>query len=484
MPSRSHRASGHTRDRKKGAGKKQGAPRIDESLVERFEARRRIEELLQDDSDEEDVGRRAGALAKDALAISPQAPAILLELALGAEPEAANLALLLLGETDPQLVEPSLQALLAREDLSHEDQLRLLTVKTLLYEDPESVIEELGRHGDPLDLLAEMTGQFWDRLSPAETAILWIEQYAELDDEDKCAVLALFMQIARRDSLVIARIEALSGQPQVDRLLAERLADFAYPEAVEILQELARSTDTGVRLAAETSLRALRSSHPDLGPPPPTPALLGGGEPYEAYVAQDPLAGQFSVICSRRDPDGRIAFCVALIDAYDQGLLDIWGNAGFSKSDFEKTVEDFNDPEEEDAAFFYEPADPDFVLFLLREAEELSRRRHYDLPAAHRLWRELYTPELPVKGSYDVVFGRECSECDEPIRPHRLTDDGGPIDWVFSDFAVCADCLAVKTQCALCGAPIVLEEATALYNVQEQKVDLICAPCLRRDESG
>lgn len=330
-------------------------------------------------------------LARRAASVSPDATAILLEIAVASEGALANLALLVLGELDHDEVDGLIDARLARAGVAEEEMLRLLTAKTFVHDDPEAVLGDLAAHGDPLEVLSRITGRFWDLLSPAEMAVMWIERFAPLPPEEKIPVLEMFAQISRADFPMIARVEAGAGSAEVDRFLAEAMKDFPSGDALAALKELALSPDVAARLAAEASLAALHESHPDLLADAGGGALACDGPLHGGYRATDPVSGQQGVVLARRDlSDQTLVFCVALLDPAEQGFLDLWGNAGFSDDEFAQMMDSLNAPEEEASAWVYRREDPEALLGLLRQAEAATRAAHKSLPPGFNLWSAIW----------------------------------------------------------------------------------------------
>ncbi|MCH8859387.1 MAG: hypothetical protein IID54_07415, partial [Proteobacteria bacterium] len=260
--------------------------------------------------------------------------------------------------------------------------------------------------------------------------------------------------------------------------VAEGLKDFAYPQAVGILERLGQSSDMGIRLAAEESLGILRASLPDLSSGDDLAFPLGQGVFHKAYVSHDPLCGQYSVIYSRRAEDGSIRFCTALIDTWDTGLKDMWGNVCASDEAFEELVASLDmsiQDEEEEAEFRYEAAKPEFALFLLRRAEALTLDRGYDFPKHHALWGQLYSEE-PDPPSFNIAFGLECLECRRSIQMSDA-DAGEMPSLIVEEFAVCGECLREKMHCANCGGLVDGTYPRAIPDFEARRVDLFCGAC-------
>jgi len=464
-------------------GPKRG-PRVDDSLVQRHQARSKIEALLRRNMGQRFREKALASLANRILAVSPAAQAILLDMYLDNDNELGHMALLVLAETPQEETLRRVDEHLDRGHLSQQDALRLMMVKTFIKDDPDQILQELSRHGDPNEVLGRMAGEMWKKLEPEEAAMLWLEQYGALEPQDRIALLSLFLEAPCRGLLGVARIEARSDNADIQRLLAERLADFPYPETVPVLEQLCQSANMGVRLAAEHSLGALRSNLPDLFSAEQRGASFGQGQFYEAYVARDPLSGQYSVIYSQKAADGSIGFCVALIDTWDQGLMDIWGNVGFSPREFHDLIESFGPASQtDDKDFRYEPAEKDFALQLLRGAEALSSLRGYELPTEMPLWSDLYAAEPAPSGPSSVAFGLQCLECGAAIRrPRSAQEKNAPL--IFGDFALCGACLKRKTCCAACGKKVKRADAAIVANLDSARADLFCRDCFERSDRG
>ena len=315
-----------------------GAPRIDDSLVDRHETRRTIETILRrrvQSVDEAEVKRVAGEISR----LSPQAEEALLDIYLADPGELGHSALLILSEMPHEEADRRLDALLARRGVGDRELTQLLTAKAFLQGVPEDAFHALAQHGDPQELMMRITGQMWENFTPEEAAALWIEQFAALEPHERATVLDLFLQKPCPSLLGIARVEARSGDREIELQVAERLADFPYPGAVALLEELGRTPHIDARLAADHSLEVLRQKAPELASIDPNGDWnLGGGRFYRAYVMEDPRDGQFIVIYSREASDGSIRFCTALIDSWDRGLVDMWGGVNHTQEEFEDVV--------------------------------------------------------------------------------------------------------------------------------------------------
>ncbi|MCX7017097.1 MAG: hypothetical protein NTW86_31800 [Candidatus Sumerlaeota bacterium] len=516
----------------------QRALRIDDSLVERHEARRTIETVLRrrvQSVDDAEVKR----VAREIRRLSPQAEETLLDIYLADPGELGHSALLMLSEMPHEKADRRLDALLARRGMSDKELTQLLTAKAFLQGVPEDAFHVLAQHGDPQELMLRITGQMWEKFSAEEAAALWIEQFAKLEPGERATVLDLFLQKPCPSLLGIARVEARSGDRAIELQIAERLADFPYPGAVALLEELGRSPHIDARLAADHSLAALRRKAPELASIDPKGDWnLGGGQFYEAYTMEDPLEGQFIVIYSRQAADGLIRFCSALIDSWDRGLVDMWGGVNHSKEEFQdvaygggmkagaddadepavdaeegppedgeaiddkelaealsflqraakgKAGEDrkdsrdfaFEDAEDDEVPLahsdFVEAA-PEYVVFLLRAAEDLSRRRGYPLPLTWRVWRDLYAAEPVSHEDFAVKFGKTCAGCGNDVRPGtKKSRKSAPA--VFDSVVLCPSCLAAKNRCADCGRKIDPMKAMTMVDRVEERVEFFCDRC-------
>lgn len=361
--------------------------RIDDSLARRAEQRLLIHETLTQ-ALAQNPKPSVRDLARRCLVISSEAPAFLVDLSISSDESAATLALLVLGEIDASIAEPLIEKKQSFGTLSEEQLLRLLAAKTLLRNEPESVMRELEKHGDPIEILSQITGRFWSLLSPAEMTLFWVEKYASLPPEEKLPLLEMFTAVARRDFPAIARIEAGSGAIEVDRFIAEALQDFPEEHSLRALERLLLSADAETRVQAERSLHAIHQSHPDL-PPPPDEDLFRVSSYYKAFVATDGQSDQQSVVLACRSAAGSIVFCIVLVDVH-QGVIDLWGNAGFTDFEFEDLLETINANQKNGAGNAYKKVKPQKAIAILQEAEELSYSHKAALPTGFNLWRRLW----------------------------------------------------------------------------------------------
>ncbi len=366
-------------------------PRIDDSLAVRYEQRLAIEGLLRDALKPNATPPQLALLRQRAQAISKNAPEILLDLALHAAQDISNLALLLLAEVEDPAIDEQIEARLARLGLTEDEQLRLLAIKAFVHGDASGVMDQLKDMGEPMELLSKASGQFWSQLSPAEMVVLWIQRMASLQVEEKLAMLETFARVARESFPALGRIEAGAGDESIDRFFAQALSEFPTPESLSVLRRLSASADPATRSFAESSIAQLLAGRPDLQPLHAENDPLAGGELYEGYLASDPISSQQGVILSRRSSHG-ISFCVALIDLPDHGILDLWGNTGFSAQEFRDLIRSLN-PFDENAvdAWTYCPAPAESVLALLRKADDVLRGKSMqNLPPGFQLWSALW----------------------------------------------------------------------------------------------
>jgi len=220
--------------------------------------------------------------------------------------------------------------------------------------------------------------------------VTWVQKFARLTPEEKLPVMEMLSRVARDDFPAIARLEAGSGSAEIDRFLAEALGQCPDSESLRVLEHLSESVDTPTRLAAEHSLQQLHASHPDLLAEQAAESMGVLGPYFGAYQARDDVTGQLGVVLARLLQPKSIVFCIALIDLKGQGIVDLWGNAGFSPDEFANLLQTLNAPEEQENAWIYRPADPAEVASLLRQAEQTTRLQQMTLPPGFNLWSHLW----------------------------------------------------------------------------------------------
>jgi len=79
-----------------------------------------------------------------------------------------------------------------------------------------------------------------------------------------------------------------------------------------------------------------------------------------------------------------------LIDEAESGIVDLWGNTGFTQEEFKTLVRTLSGPNDDPQTWKYEPADVDGVLRLLRKSEAVARQSGSGLPPGLNLWRQLW----------------------------------------------------------------------------------------------
>jgi len=446
--------------------------KIDDSLVQRYALREKIltalcQHLQKTKPQTRDALQR---LKRRLLRTSSRAPEMLLEIMLTERKPESNLALLLLEQMESAAVKRRMQELFRDPKLTERQRAKLATLKALQEEQEETSLGEISVHDSVIGNLLEITELIWSNLEDEEIGLLWLEDYFHLPIEEKWALVRFFLDRGQRFYLPIIRLELATQDSEGVKYILEKLRNFVYPETVILLEQWAEHSEVAVRICAQSVLatvrKALRKRQDEISARPAYSF-------YKAYVGEDALAGQFGVVYAVRSDAGFIKFCSVLIDTWDRGIVDCWGDVGKKAKEFASIVRALDKEIEQ---FSYEKVESKYALYLLHEGMRLTTKRGYALPNEFRVWQPLIEQQPYQPCNYGVTFGLACLECGNWIRFEQEKESV----WVLGQVALCATCVSQKSQCEHCGGRLVVAEAYALVNPSSDHVEVICKRCFSR----
>lgn len=446
--------------------------KIDDSLVQRYALREKILTALCQhlQKTKPQTGDALQRLKRHLLRTSSRAPEMLLEIMLTERKSESNLALLLLEQMESAAVKRRMQELFRDPKLTERQRAKLATLKALQEEQEETSLGEISVHDSVIGNLLEITELIWSNLEDEEIGLLWLEDYFHLPIEEKWALVRFFLDRGERFYLPIIRLELATQDSEGVKYILEKLRNFVYPETVILLEQWAEHSEVAVRLCAQsvvaTVRKALRKRQQEISARPAYSF-------YKAYVGEDALAGQFGVVYAVRSDAGFIKFCSVLIDTWDRGIVDCWGDVGKKAKEFASIVRALDKEIEQ---FSYEKVESKYALYLLHEGMRLATKRGYALPNEFRVWQPLIEQQPYRPCNYGVTFGLECLECGQWIRFEQEKESV----WVFGQVALCAVCVGKKSECEHCGGRLTVAEAYALVNPSSDHVEVICKRCFSR----
>jgi len=300
-----------------------------------------------------------------------------------------------------------------------------------------------------------------DSVEPEEVGLLWLWSTRMIVPSIRAALLESLMATRSPRALAAAWVELAEGEPEVLLRLTRALAKRPEVEAGELLQQLAEHPELAVRIEADQRLRA----RPALGTKDPRPIF------QKAVLHESPSTGYHVVVFGARKPRGRCGVVSAILDSWDSGLVDCWGQNRLF-------------PEDLDVVFLCggrlapasapKPLDGRKAAGWLVEGEELTRRRGDPIPVQWPIWRHLLRAVPDPVPPRDVVFGLVCQQCRRPI---RREDETGEIPLVLGTVAICPTCLAAPRPCAGCESPLQPRSAHAITHPESPRVDFYCDAC-------
>lgn len=448
--------------------------RVDDTLVRSYEVRQQILKTIS--------AHQAGGLTVEdsrALAADIQqqgAPAIQAVIdCLFDDPNVQRIALMLLTEIDDPVLIEKIQAMLQRPHLPEQVRAALLAVEAL-HGDVSRPEEDLAPPPDvSVDSLLELYEGFLEGLEMEELAVMWGENFADEAAEDRLALLELLMQSAHPKMLGVARLEIAKGDIKILQFLAEHLGQYEDPLAARLLEDMLVHPDLVVRTLAEQSLVQLKRRsvsraerwHEKV---PARPRF------YRAHLAADERTGHYSLVYAVKMPDDTIKFFVVLLERWDRGIVDCWGNARCTPEQFAELLRsmtaDFADLRQKRIT-------KGTALTYLERAMELNVRRNHPLPLELSVWMHLIENQR-FRSDPDVpAFGVDCSYCRNPIRTGPRTP---PL--VLDDLVVCPKCSKRKLKCPVCEGATTFSECLLIREDSDDPIGLRCPHCFQSIDAG
>jgi len=440
--------------------------KIDEILIQRNRKREKIRNLLYRYVEEQIPITELPDLEREISVQNQETQQLLFDIMMDEKGEVSNLALLILSENPTPRISHIIEKHLDLPHITGQQRSRLRAL-LVLHPDEYKKKESPGTHhkmGEILDFI----DNFWQMMNPEDIGQIWIDEYHNTPARNKISLLGALFASGSTNYLPIYSVELGSPQVTVSRFVAESLGEMDSEEALRLLKTFPEPRHTGTRLAVEESLKTLRRKKRN-------GELAPGREKdnipfFKAYVAEEDSTGFISVIFSRKTMQGSIRFLFALIDRWDRGIINCYGDEAGNTDDFYEMVELLNF---QSSMIHYSESKKSYALWLLQEAEKLTLERGYHLLPDYLLWRRLIRDERKVSTRYPVRFGLSCCECGTPIRTVRDEIDA----WIIHDIALCPDCIKKKTHCESCRSPLDPQKAYALARSDMAHITVICENC-------
>lgn len=421
--------------------------RVDDWLVERHDSRVRLLELLDNaPADAEASAAEIRRLRKKSRQCSENAIRGLLEIYVAEAGHRGELAFHILGDFPDSQLQPILATALASTTLGREAKLKLLALSAFENErdfSTEHAFEAMSVQ--PSELVEAFNSAVADMLEPEEIALMWLQDFWDLPRDEKLSLVSFFIDQANARFFPAIELEAYSPNVDVRRTIVRGLHKFQFREAKDLAERMLEDRNPTIRFDAQKQLTAL-SSIVDLQPYYPPPI-------YETcYCLATPEHGLASLLYAVRDRRNRIKFCSILIDCWNKGISDCWGNVGLPPAKFDEVISDFI----HEAAGFgisgdetFQEIPRDYALYLIHEGLKLGQARRGQLPVEFRIWERLFRYETfrfdPASSL--MKFGLTCSNCDQPVYANRRRSNL----FVKDSLVVCRKCLTLQRTCENCG---------------------------------
>jgi len=444
--------------------------KIDETLVERHNQRtvlhHQLKKFIEDGSHLADLP----LLKKEIRIDDKNIPSLLLDIMMEEEGEISNLALLLLTDHSTPDVAIAAERLLTSPKLSKMHRSRLAAF-LLLEQEQKGVFSKALQSEQGVNKLLHFLNAFWQQVDPLDVGRLWLEDYYDLPVREKIPLLKSFLATQSASYLPIYSIELGSPHVSLSRLVAKELATVANEKTLSMLKSFPVLRDTAARLSMDESINTLQEKrrNGELEP--------AGKETrfsfYKAFAAEEESAGFISVIFSKKQSGGPIRFMFTLIDRWDKGVLNCYGDVVEEEAALHQIVQLLNQKSE---LIQYSRVKRDYAMWILKKAEKLTIDRGYSLPPEYLMCRCLLWDEEPSAKKYPTLFGLTCCECGAPI---QMTKDHYA-SWLIGDIALCPECIETKNHCENCGVPIKPELCYALARTGMHHITVICESCYKK----
>lgn len=419
--------------------------RIDDHLIERHETRLKLEQLLDTVTDTEDLSPNdIRILRRKARKAGPDVLRQLVEIYAGETSTRADVAFLVLNDFPEPQLQPALMEALADPKLAQDTRVRLLALGTFDPDreaDMEYVFDVIGAR--PTELIQAFTAAVGDRVEPEELALMWLADFADLPRDERLSLISFFMDEGLPQFMPALEIEAHSTHWQVRGAIARGLRKFECREAMVLAQRLSHDRNPTVRYDAHATMDLLgKIENPEWQFAPP--------KFYECWWSPSPELGSATVLYIARDQRKRFKVCSLLLDTWNRGIVDVWGNLGLSMKDMQDLVADYENEAKNFGVTDMQliQVDRAEVLFLIEQCVRLSDKRHRRMPPEFHVWERLFRhEEFTFDGSKSLFkFELKCSDCSSMILPNRLRTN------VFLDeqIALCRKCLLKERECSDC----------------------------------
>jgi len=441
---------------------------IDDTLVQAHQLRERVRTLVESLEPETLTVEETREIGKRLAAEGPKALRALIDCLFDENEKTHRTALVLLSEIhDPSLLE-TIREILKRPQLPEKVRVALLAVEAL-HQDEDEPDEDTGEPPDlSLQSLLQFAESFWEHLEMEEISLLWCENFASEPPDERLAMLEALMSSNNPKLLGIARLEMALGNEKILQFLAHNLRMFDSPKAVRLLEDLLGHPDLVVRTLAEESLAEIKSRRGATAAKPDRPQRRF----YRAHLASDNFSGHHSIVYAVKESDGLIKFLVALLDRWDRGVVDCWGNVRYSPEEFkdllETMAEDFGDLPQKRIT-------KQTALTYLHKAVDLNAHRNHPLPLEFYVWCHLFENERYRPDPAVPEFGADCGVCHKPVR----TGPRLPPPWVFGDLVICDNCSKRTFRCPICGSRLSLSECLLVHGESDNEIDLRCPHCFQ-----
>lgn len=403
--------------------------RIDDTLVQQFHLRERLENLLLAVPDGRKPGRAIQQrLKQEVLAHLPDSASIAIDLYLEQNSTSRRQALRLVLLPVPAVSEITVRLL-------EDPQLPIEKKKLLRQLLPRACAGATSSIDPPLQLLytpTELLDAFLEAAAaagaeePETYGLVWLRGFRELEAGPRAQLIEGLAARRRNEFIAILQVEACNPDVSVRRAVASSLQYFTCNEALDLAAELQWDPDPIVRhdaARAESSLLTL-------------PQLVSTGPCvfHRGFCLAAPSVGLAGVLYSVHAAGG-LKFTSMLLDTWHRGVVDAWGNTGVQEERFGELVLAFASEvshfaatgEAWRSAATFESISQDEASDLIRNCASLTVRRRRKLPAEFPLWHRLLQAASdgkpgPESGSLtcEFVFDLHCSGCGKPIAANRL----------------------------------------------------------------
>jgi hypothetical protein len=456
--------------------------RIDNSLAESHEARQKVRRLLASATAAADISTDGVRKLRDSiLKLSPAAIPALLDLYLAGGRDERDLAFLVLTSMPGKALAPHISNLAKSPRTTKEQRVQLVALTAFeadRQEDLEQATEAVGAQlSDLVGLFASMVA---DKLEPEETALMYLQDFADQPENDRLLFLQFLIDEALPEFLPILEIESRNPDFRVRMAVARGLARFPFKETLYTAEFLLNDTSPAVRYDAQRAMEELqrRGALEYHVPPPPF---------HRACCFVEPEHGAATLFYAARSARGRIKFFAMLLDFWTKGVVEAWGNVGLSDQDFDGVIEEFLGDARKHGMHGqlerYELTREQALHLFLRALEFTSQQGAappLELFLFDRLVRDENFSGVDDEELEIFTFGASCVGCEKELHPNRSRSNVVPLG---SSDLLCRKCAGVQRACSECGARFRVKDVQlpmrgACYSFGK------CRSCLEREGIG